>query len=206
MNSLTQYNAVKGQLRAGDLVMFWGREPLSTIIELYEAGPSHSAIVRQPVTDQGEDAKISQSTRPTILTAGSLNGVQTEPLGVTLAGYGAGATAAALLLSDEARSKVDWEKFYAVIGASDGFVQYDVADLFEFVLRGFPILGAHVGQAEHKTKMVCSSWVTAVLTASGLLTGIDWTKETPQDLVEMAIYSKWIPLLGKPKLSRFDSI
>jgi hypothetical protein len=200
MNDLTQYNRVRGQLRAGDIIMFWGSSPLSRVIECINAGPSHSAILRQPVTADS-DATICQST-----IQNGHNGVQTDPLGWTIGGYDKAGSIAALRLDDAIREKIDWQKFYAVIGAADGNVRYDVADLFEFLLRGVPILGVRVAQAEHKTRMVCSSWVTAVLESCGVLTGINWTQVSPQQLVEMHIYKDFIPLFGNPKLSRFNTI
>jgi hypothetical protein len=54
--------------------------------------------------------------------------------------------------------------------------------------------------------MVCSSWVTAVFESCGVLTGINWTQVTPQQLVEMHIYRDFLPLLGNPKPSRFNTI
>jgi len=204
MNSLTQYNRVCSLLRPGDLAMFWGRDPLSWAIELVDAGPSHSAIVRQPVTAEG-DATICQSTIQK-WNGVEVNGVQTDPLGATIAGYDTGASIAVLRLDDPTRSKIDWEKFYAVIGAAEDHVGYDIPDLFEFLIRDVPILGARVAQGEHKARMVCSSWVTAVLESCGVLTGINWTEVTPQQLVEMHIYRDFLPLLGNPKPSRFNTI
>src|ERR1035441_38039 len=166
MNDLTQYNSVRSKLRPGDLVMFWGRSPLSWAIELIDAGPSHSAIIRQPITAES-DVTICEST----IQRGR-NGVQTNPLGATIAGYDAGASIAALRLDDTTRCKIDWEHFYAVIGAAEDHVGYDIPDLFEFLIRDVPILGARVAQGEHKARMVCSYWVTAVLESCGVLTAM----------------------------------
>jgi hypothetical protein len=199
VNSLTQYSAAKGQLRAGDVVVFYGTALTSRAIELFATGPSHVAIIRQPVAE-GADVKICHST-----IDHGVNGVQTEPLGEIIADYGP-VSVAALRLSDAARKRIDWFEFYKVIGASDGFVKYDVANLFDFLIRDIPVLGARVAQGENKTAMVCSSWVTAVLEASGLLTGINWTKVSPQDIVEMHIYEGSVPLLGNPKLTRFNTV
>ena len=200
MNDLAQYNGVRSLLRPGDLVMFWGKSPLSFAIELIDAGPSHSAIIRQPFTPES-DATICQST-----IQNGHNGVQTDPLGATIAGYDTGASIAALRLDDATRSRIDWFKFYEVIGAAEDRVGYDIPDLFEFLIRDVPILGARVAQGEHKARMVCSSWVTAVLESCGVLTGINWTQVTPQQLVEMHIYQDFLPLLGNPKPSRFNTI
>jgi hypothetical protein len=204
MNSLTQYNRVRSLLRPGDLVMFWGRAPLSRIIEAVDAGPSHSAVVRQGVHPDF-DATICQSTIQK-WNGVEVNGVQTDPLGATIAGYDSGADIAALRLDDPIRAKIDWEQFYKVIGAAEDRVKYDIPDLIEFLIRDIPVLGARVGQGEHKARMVCSSWVTAVLESCGVLTGINWTQVTPQQLVEMHIYRDFLPLLGNPKPSRFNTI
>jgi hypothetical protein len=200
MNDLTQYNAIRGRLRPGDIIVFWGRAPLSLLIEFFDAGPSHCAIVRQPLTADGDDVTISQST-----IQHGVNGVQTDPLGWTIAAYGAGEIAA-LRLDDATRAKIDWQKFYKTIGAAEGSVQYDTADLVEFLLRDIPVLGVRAAQGEHKTKMVCSAWVTALLEASGVLRGIDYTATTPQQLVEMRLYSDCLPLLGNPHPSQFNTI
>src|ERR1035441_10114642 len=101
MNDLTQYNSVRSKLRPGDLVMFWGRSPLSWAIELIDAGPSHSAIIRQPITAES-DVTIWKST----IRRGR-NGVQPTPLGAPIAGYDAGASIAALRLDDTTRWIVD---------------------------------------------------------------------------------------------------
>src|ERR1039458_2791826 len=203
MNDLTQYNRVRSLLRPGDLVMFWGRSPLSWAIELIDAGPSHSAMIRQPLTAES-DVTICQST-----IQNGHNGVQTDPLGATIAGYDAGASIAAMRLDDATRSKIDWFKFYAVIGAAEDHVGYDIPVLFEFLIRALAIPAARGplgARGENKAKMVCSSWVTAVFESCGVLTGINWTHVTPQQLVEMHIYRDFLPLLGNPKPSRFNTI
>ena len=206
MNNLAQYNAVRTQLRPGDLVMFWGRKPLPLLIELFGAGPSHCAIVRQSV-HQGSDVLISESTRPFILEKGDRNGVQTNPLGTVISTeYAPGGQAAGLRLSQASRGRIDWEKFYAWLGACDGHVAYDVDGLFEFLLRDIPVIGARVAQGEKLDAMVCSAFVCSTLTRCGLLCGVNWTKCTPQDLVEMGIYENSAPLLGNPKLSRFNTV
>ncbi len=200
MNDLTQYNTVKASLLPGDIVMFWGKGLLSHAIELASDGPSHCAIVRQPLT-MGSDATIVEST-----IDGKLNGVQTHPLGSRVENYDAGAAIAVLRLSAAARAKLNLFRFYGFIGAAEGHVRYDTPDLVEFLLRDVPILGARLAQGEHKAEMVCSSWVTAVLEKCGVLSNINWTQAMPQQIVEMALYEDWVPLLGNPKLKRFNTI
>lgn len=209
MNSLEQYNKISHLLRPGDVVVFrdfWLNSPLSAAIELLDPTESHSAIIRQPVIGS-IDATIVESTRPVILSKTSHNGVQTNPLGATLAGYGPNSSAACLRLSAPSRAKIDWFKFYSFIGQCDGFVKYDVAGLFDFLLREVPILGTRVAQDENQTAMVCSAWVCALLIKCGVLEGMNWSKVSPQDLIEIGIYEKdSIPLLGSPKLVRFNSL
>jgi len=55
-----------------------------------------------------------------------------------------------LPLADDVRRAVDWFKFYQSSGARKTFVKYDTRDLFLFVLRGLPILGARLGQTEEQ--------------------------------------------------------
>jgi len=200
-NDLTQYNLVKKQLRAGDIIVFYGKSPLSRLIRLFADGPSHCAPVRQPVTDQGEDATVVQAT-----IENGRNGVQTEPLGATIAGYGP-VDVAALLLSDAERAKLDLFKFYQFIGECEDRVKYDVGGLFEFLLRGVPIIGERVAQEEKQNVMYCCAWATALLVKSGAISPtINWSKTRPQDLVEMGIYKDWVVLAGKPKLARFNTL
>jgi len=201
MNDLTLYNQNRHDLRPADLVLFWGTEPISYAIKLFAGGPTHSAIVRQPAIG-GHDVRIIEST-----IEGSKNGVQTNFLGQTLANYGAGAQAAALLLKDEVRARIDWEAFYAFCGASEDRVKYDVGGLFEFILREVPIIGTRVGQEEKQNAMVCSAWAAALWSKCGLISHINWSKMRPQDLEELALYRLWVPLLGNPPISvRYNTI
>jgi hypothetical protein len=206
-NDLRQYLSVRHLLRAGDVIVYKGASPLSLAIEALASGPSHSAVVRQPALSAGTDAVITESTRPIVLTAGSLNGVQTHPLGAEVAGYDAGGSIAALLLDDPTRARIDWKKFYAAIGSMDGIVTYDTAGLFEYLGRQIPIIGARLWQEEKQDSMFCSAFVSAVLIHCGALgAGINWSKQRPQELLEAHIYKGYVPLLGKPKLARFNTL
>lgn len=203
MNDLTVYNKVRSQLRAGDVIMLWGAkyDPLSLIIEGLTDGPSHCQIVRQPLTPSS-DVMVTEAT---ILNGH--NGVQTNALGPRIGAYDKKGAFMALRLSDATRAKIDWFKFYEFIGQIDSIVTYDKLDLLEFLLRNIPFLGAHIGQAEHKDQMVCSSLVIAVLEKCGVLTGFNWTKFSPQDIAEMNIYDpETIVLYGNPHLKRFNSV
>ena len=49
--------------------------------------------------------------------------------------------------------------------------------------------------------------LAGVLEAAGVLRGINWSKITPQDLVEMKLYRQCVQVLGKPAiLRRFNSV
>jgi hypothetical protein len=202
MNDLAAYNAVKSKLRPGDIIMLWGASPLSWAIELFSgSGPSHCQIVRQAARGDA-DVMVTEST-----IENGRNGVQAHALGLRIATYDRGGRFAALRLSDEIRAKIDWFEFYKFIGEIDGSVKYGTVDLFEYLLREVPILGHYLFQDEHKSTMVCSSLVVAVLEKCGVLRGINWTTASPQQIVEMAIYQPDpLPLLGKPKLKRFNTV
>ena len=116
MNDLTQYNAVKHQMRPGDLIAFWGAHPISFLINLFATGPSHVAVVRQDIHEQSAnstDVTIIESTINPNGGARVRNGVQTNQLGKVLAEYGSGARAAWLPLSEESRRRLDLMKFFA---------------------------------------------------------------------------------------------
>lgn len=196
MNPLNQYLSVRNKLRPGDVVVFWGnaRNPLSGLIELFTSGgPSHTAIVRQPAIE-GMDVMITQST---LDRAG--NGVRTNPLSETLASYLSG-SAAALLLNDGTRSRIDWQKFYAYIGSIDHIVKYNVAELFAFLLP------EALDRGQPQAKRVCSVTVGSILAACGAISHVNWGELRPQSIVELGIYSTWLPLIGKPQPKNFNTI
>ena len=198
MNDLTQYLAVRNQIRAGDLVAFEGRDVLSSLIEVFGNGPSHIGIVRgQDTANQASPVTMTEST-----IEHGRNGVQTNRLSERLANYAPGSRAWWLPLSDEIRREIDWFEFYKFIGASEDHVKYDAGDLFEFLARGIPILGPRIAQKENQEQMVCSGFVTAVLEAAGVLRGINWSKTTPGDLVAMKLYRTSVQIMGAPATLR----
>lgn len=194
MNDLTQYVAIHDQIRSGDLIAFQGTGLISGLIEAFGNGPSHVAIVRG--VDHDTSVKVVKIVESTI--EDGRNGVQTNRLSERLASYDTGGRAWWLPLSDEVHKQIDWFKFYQFIGASEDHVKYDVGGLFEFIARGLPVLGARIGQKEHQDQMVCSGFVTAVLESCGVLRGINWSKVSPQDLIEMKLYRTSAQILGTP--------
>jgi len=204
LNNLTRYFDVRDQIRAGDLIAFQGSGPLSGLIEAFSAGPSHAGIIRV-IDRDAAGAKVVKMVESTI--EGGRNGVQTNRLSQRLADYDEGGRAWWLPLADDVHQAIDWFKFYQFIGGAEDHVRFDTGGLFEFILRGLPIIGARIGQAEHRDRMVCSGFATAVLEAAGVLRGINWSKVSPQDLVEMKLYRQCVQLLGKPAVLRnFNSL
>jgi hypothetical protein len=202
MNDLTQYRAVKDQIRPGDLIVFLGRSPLSWLIWLFASGPSHVAPVRQG-SHHGSDVTIIEST-----INGDRDGVQTNPLEPIIAGYDG--AIAWLPLTDEIHNGIDWQEFYRFCGSAEDFISYDIGGLVEFLARDVPVIGPRVGQEQHTDKMVCSGWAVALYKTSGkkigLMRGINWSEVSPQDLIEMKLFKKLVPLVGTPRLRRFNSV
>lgn len=208
MNDLALYHLNKKDLAVGDVVIFYGEDPLEAIIrKVTKGGPGHCAIVRQPLTADA-DVVIIEST---ILNG--RDGVQNNFLGPRIANYGAGATVACLRQNPQTRQMFDLEKFYAFCGSAEGHVRYDLADLFEFLPRMIPGIGNHIFQGENPDAMVCSAWVTAALIASSVLPlTINWAKQSPQSVVESYNRPGWplwadvIPLLGDPPVLRLNGV
>ncbi len=201
MNDLARYHAAAKDIRAGDLIAFQGAGILSGLIRAFSAGPSHIGICRQAWNVRATTILMAEST-----IDGARNGVQTNPLEARLANYDG--SAVWLPLSEEIHKAIDWFKFYQFIGGAEDFVKYATNDLFDFILRGLPVAGVRLWQQEDRARMVCSGFVTAVLEASGVLRGINWSKVSPQDLVEMRIYrGDVVQLVGPPMtLTAFNTV
>jgi hypothetical protein len=192
---------MSSQIRAGDIIAFQGAGVLSGLIEAFSAGPSHIGIIRQSWHPNAITILMSEST-----IDGARNGVQTNPLADRLANYDGAAFW--LPLSEEVHEAIDWFKFYQFIGGAEDFVKYATNDLFDFILRDLPIAGVRLWQQEDRARMVCSGFVTAALEAAGVLRGINWSKVSPQDLVEMKLYrGDAVQLVGAPAtLSQFNTL
>ena len=88
-----------------------------------------------------------------------------------------------LPLRGDLRRQMDWYQFFTMVGkAEHEHIPYDIGGLFGFMLRDIPILGAHVAQEENHQAMFCSGLDTALLRASGVLRGVNWSKVTPQQI------------------------
>lgn len=200
---LTRYAAERSALRPGDVVVFEGTRPISFAIRLFSGSSiSHVAVVER-AADGDADAVTIEST-----IEENENGVQSHPLGRVLAGEYPGGRAWALILKEDVRKRVDPERFRAFCAKSEGFVRYDRAGLVEFLLRSIPILGPRVAQREHADKMFCSGWAVELLTACGAIEPVvSSAKVTPQDVVEMGIFERYVQIHGSDKpLRRFASL
>lgn len=195
-----------GAVRAGDLIVYCGRDPLSRAIEILADTPSHVAVVRQGSHD-GSAATITESTiEGGVVGAltGGRNGVQTHPLSDYTADYDG--WIACLRLKDETRARANWFRFYELIGKAEGTVRYDTAGLFEFLLREIPVVGVRIAPEEKQDVMYCCAWACALYSALGIVAGVNWSHTRPQDLVEMGLWRDWIPIAGHPRLKRFNSL
>ena len=189
MNDLTCYRAVRNMARPVDVVAFWAPKtnPLSLIIEEITGGPSHVALVRQGL-GPASDVTIIQST-----IEHGVNGVQTDCLAETLAGYPKGSRAALYRLTDEARTRVDLGAFYAWCGAKDGHVRYSIANLVKFLLLPDWItqrFSSGVVRAE-----VCSQCVADGLEHCGATCGVQASRMKPSDVIALPILRQGIALL-----------
>lgn len=195
MNDLAQYNAAKSQLVPGTLVFSWGSGLLSHAIETLSGnGPSHVQVVER-VTPDGV-VWIAEST-----IENGVSGVQRNPLADSIAGYPKGSLIGAALLNDATSARADWSKLTPYIDSLIGKVAYDVAGLVKFLEPE----GLREGQLNDK-QMVCSSFATAAFEAIGILIGIPYSQVSPEWLLEMGIYSAFVPLLGQPKPHNFNVI
>ena len=193
MNSLDQYNAVKSHLPVGTTVVYWGSGILSHAIEwLSDNGPSHAQVIDR--IDPDGTIWVAEST----IEAGR-NGIQRNRLDLSIANYPAGSTCGALIISPEYNARADWAAASRFVDSVEGKVGYDVLGLVKFLEPE----GLREGQInDHKE--VCSAFVAQYDLAANLLVGIPYSQVSPEWLVEMGIYSRFIPLLGNPKPHNFN--
>jgi len=203
-NDLTAYKLAAPSMRAGDVIAFAGRAVISYLIDFVSNSDiSHVAVVQSPLTATS-DVLIAEST-----IESGISGPQTRPLGATLANYGPGAQAWLLRLSDQVRAEIDWSKFNWFIKTSeDGRIKYDTPGLFGFLGRQIPIVGSYICQSETAKRLFCSGYATEIFEQSGVLRGINWSQVSPQDLVEMKLFTgSPVQLIGKPRnIARFNTL
>jgi hypothetical protein len=135
------------------------------------------------------------------------HGVQTNPLGATLANYGDGARGWWCPLADDVRKDFDLYRFYAAVGSADGIVGYPIKGLLGFLARSLPIIGSRVGQSENQKAEVCSQYFARVFEEMRILRGVNYQEITPQKAAEFRIYREAVQLIGTPaKIARFNSV
>jgi hypothetical protein len=192
-------------MRPGDIIAFEGTGLLSSLIEFFtNSRVTHTGMVRWAA---GEPACI-EVTSSTISSL--LSGPQTEPLIEVLGADYAQGRAWWLPLRDDIRALGDWVTAGAFIDVAQSFVrvggpkavQYDKAGLLGFVLRETPIIGAYICQASDPHAAFCSSYVTAILEAAGILRGINARQVSPQQLCEMKLYRECVQIWGTPAVIR----
>jgi hypothetical protein len=194
------YNSVRAYIRPVDVVAFWGppRNPVSGLIELVTDGPSHVAPVRQPLIVskcapgcahpcEPVDVKITEST-----IKNHRSGVQTNPLGQTLAGYPGGSRAEWYPLSAVARARVDLRAFYECCGANDGITGYDWRALFRFLLPDW--ITQRFTPARLRAE-VCSVWVATALEAARVTCGVPAARMKPSDIIALPVFGKPVRIL-----------
>jgi|ERR1700722_581467 len=204
MNDLTEYRLVAAQARPADVLAFAGRAMISKAIDFFtDSDITHVGVVQSGLSPQS-DVLVAEST-----IESGVSGPQTRALGETLANYGNNAQAWLLRLSDQVRREIDWTKFNAYIKASEsGSIKYDTPGLFGFLGRELPVVGSYICQSETAKRMFCSGYATAIFEACGVLRGINWTEVSPQQFVEMRLFTgDPIQLIGKPRtIARYNTI
>ena len=203
MNDLAQYLEARPRMQEGDVIAFSGAAGVSPLIELATGSAiSHLAAIRQG-PHGFTDVKIVEAT-----IEGKRNGVQTNPLGDRLANYDRRGRAWWLQLSPEVRKAMNWFKFYEYIGASQDKIGYDIPALFHFLLRTLPIIGPRIFQKENAKALECSGFMVELFEKSGILRGVNNTKTSPQDFIEMQLFAgPPVQILGPPgRIARFNTI
>lgn len=202
---LPAYAKVRHLMRPGDVVVFSGRAVISRLIQFFSRSPvTHAACVRQAMHQDGPyDVMVTEST-----ISKTRNGPQTNPLSEILTmDYGLGSQASWLPLDEDFRKRVDFDKFYAFIGGVEDHCRYDIEGLVLYAAKFLPTIGPFIEASEDPRQMFCDAYIIALFEASGALRGINYRKMTPQDLCEMSLYSKSVPIFGRPLVIRnFNSV
>jgi hypothetical protein len=192
---MSDYSTIRPTIQPLDVVAFRDTasdpighpiEVVSELIELAAKGLSHTAIIRQSSVGRADAMAI----HCTLDSQG--NGVRTEPLGNILAGYPQGSRAWVYHLLPEVRQSVDLFAFYQLCGACDGFVTYDVAALFRFLL---PDIIAAQFEPRALKSMVCSVWVATALETAKATRGVTPWRMKPDDVVALPIFQPPVRIL-----------
>ena len=202
---LPLYAAVRNQMRPGDIIAFSGRAVISRIIQIFTHSPvTHVATVRQAMHQNGpDDVLVTEST-----ISKTRNGPQTNRLSdVLTTDYGIGSQAAWLPIKNRLRPQIDLQRFYAFIGGVEDHCKYDITGLVLYAATFLPFAGPLIERSEDPTQMFCDAYSIAIFEASGLLRGINYRKMIPQDLCEMGLYERSVPILGRPlQIRNFNTL
>ena len=179
-------------MRALDVIAFAGpnSDPISALIKAAARKYTHVAIVRQPWIPP-DDVKVFHCTRDKIV-----DGCTTTPLGEVLAGYKPGSRADLYRLKASAQIRVEDGKglfdFYAMCGAQQDHVRYDIGALFRFLL---PDIIVQRWEPHVLTAEVCSVCVSACLEAAHATIGVTPWRMTPLDVISLPIFEAPVRIL-----------
>ena len=199
------------QMQPGDVIALSGHALISYLIDAF-TGPvwpwqsesclSHLAIVERPF--DGTDVWITEST----IYKGK-NGPQSRSLSDLLLEYSDDKDQAWWLqLNPKLRAYGDWAAFQSAVTEAEAQDKYDIPGLFAFLVRNIPVIGSRFCQTESAKRLFCSGYAVWLLESSQILRGINYSKEAPQDVVEMGIWCQYQQIFGPPggTLARFATI
>jgi hypothetical protein len=212
IENVALYHSIARSMRPGDVILLEAvRNPLATIIRAVQGSPiSHCGCISQAIHPQDPNAQDVVMGECTIHNG--VSGAQRHSLLEVLQTRYPDGRAWLGRLSDRNRARLDLARFYEFLGDAECTVKYGVVNLFEYLLRTIPILGMRIFQSEDKHRMVCDSFVIAWLQyageRNGLLQGVNYQLETPQQLAEARIYSgPAVQIWGEPKeIPKFNTI
>jgi hypothetical protein len=178
------YDAVKEEMRPGDVIAFAGKDGISEWIK---------AVTRGPVSHVGVVLRSSQAhASPQIVEAtpdlSEHYGVSLRWLDEHIAGYHGDIWW--LPLSDAVRSRLDLERFTTFLEEKED-LPFDVPQAIQAAaddLDHVPLVGEFTLNKEDFSALFCSELVAAGLEASGAIPSLNCSEVTPMDLLRFAIY------------------
>jgi hypothetical protein len=195
--NLDAYQAVRGFMAPGDVIAFSGRGFASWAIRLFtRSSVSHVGVVYDARDENGERVvMIIEST-----TLNGRKGVQKNRLSARLRDYEGGAACWLPLMPLEREIlERNIVTFYAFIEAQMGD-GYDKGSVF----RQIPIIGPLFWRDDPREEC-CSELGAQIFQATNLIHGVDTYRTSPQEICEMGLYEKCVPILGAMTIRRFNT-
>ncbi|MDR8389522.1 hypothetical protein NC796_00140 [Aliifodinibius sp. S!AR15-10] len=187
-----EYPEVRGQMKPGDIIAFSGKANFSELIKWATRAPvSHVGIILQSkllvdnVPQSGYFNQIIEST-----SLDGFSGVSISRLSDRIETYNGGIWW--LPLSDEVRSKLNFEAFYNFLLHQEK-KPYDTPQAVKSALDALdnvPLLSAATHNVEDFSKFFCSELAAAALEKGGAIGSINSAEVTPIDLCMFSIYQK----------------